>query len=64
MRKVSETPGMPQMAVGSSLLADASDLPALGSAHPMHGHGKSSGGCFKPGGKVANISLAFFFFCK
>jgi len=74
MRKVSETPGMPRMAAGSSVLAGASDLPMLGSAHPVHDVGKALVGvlnlvgrrqispCFIASEKHTDfLSKAFFF---
>lgn len=62
MRKVSETSGMPQMAVGSSPPADASDLPALGSAHPTHGVGKAPVGALSLVGRWQISPWLFFNF--
>lgn len=60
MRKVSETLGMPQMAAGSFLLADASDLLALGSARPMRNIGKASVGALSLVGRRQIFPWLFF----
>lgn len=54
--------GMPQTAAGSSLPADASDLPALGSPHPMHDVGKAPVDVLSPVGRWQISPWLFGFF--